>query len=237
MMLMEQKLIIDWTQMPTYNTVMAVAAGAALLSIARTGRRLYEKQEIRPLGICINFAMLGLLLFCTGLHMTLTWPMAKYFPFDNIVFGEPSLTLGVLLLGLAFYFGQYRRHGGFSLSDISKDICEWRYLLYGIGLALIGIGCAGVAFQLFAAPKEEPISGNFADYPMLEATFISTVYALTGLSALLTPVALQHWTQKISLTGIHKTVYCFLTITGYTWLLFGALNFFTHIGLIVHTMG
>ncbi|MBC9914457.1 DUF981 family protein [Chitinophaga varians] len=223
--------------MPTYNTVMAVAAGAALLSIARLCKRLYENQEIRPLGICINFGMLGTILFCTGLHMTLTWPMAKYFPFDNIIFGEPSLTLGVLLLGLSFYFRQYQHQGGFSLSDISKDLYEWRFLLYGIGLALIAIGFAGVTFQLFAAPKEEPISGNFADYPMLEATFISLLYALTGLSALLTPPALRQWIHApATLTGVHKATYVFLMLTGTAWLLFGALNFFTHIGLIVHTM-
>jgi uncharacterized membrane protein len=170
--------------------------------------------------------------------MTLTWPMAKYFPFDNIIFGEPSLTLGALLLGLAFYFRQYRQQGSFSLSDISKDLYEWRYLLYGIGLALIGIGFAGIAFQLFAAPKEEPISGNFADYPMLEATFISLLYALTGLSALLTPAALRQWSNApSSLSGIHTIVYACLMFTGAVWLLFGAMNFFTHIGLIVHTMG
>jgi len=48
-----------------------------------------------------------------------------------------------------------------------------KYLLYGLGLALIGIGIVGVTYQLFAAPPEEPITGMFADYPMIEATSIS----------------------------------------------------------------
>lgn len=30
--------------------------------------------------------VLGAILTVTGAHMTLTWPFAKYFPFDNIIF-------------------------------------------------------------------------------------------------------------------------------------------------------
>lgn len=235
---MPDKLIIDWTQMPTYNTIMSVAAGAALLSIAQIGRSLYEGQGFRPLGASINLAILALILFPTGLHMTLTWPMAKYFPFDNIIFGEPSLALGVILLGLSYYFYQYRKHGGYKLQEVAGDLYQTRYLFYGLGMALIGIGVAGVTFQLFAAPKEEPISGRFAAYPMLEASFISIVYALIGLSAVLVPFGLKQWmADEDRLSGLHKLVYTLLMLTGYVWLLFGALNFFTHIGLIVHTMG
>ena len=53
------------------------------------------------------------------------------------------------------------------------------YFAAVMGLALISIAIAGVYFQLFAAPPEEPISGRFADYPMLEASFISGLYALS----------------------------------------------------------
>jgi len=52
------------------------------------------------------------------------------------------------------------------------------YFAAAMGLALISIAIAGVYFQLFATPPEEPISGRFADYPMLEASFISGLYAL-----------------------------------------------------------
>ncbi|WP_219966457.1 DUF981 family protein [Deinococcus irradiatisoli] len=96
-------LVIDWTQMTTYNTIMSVAAGAALLSLVSLGRHLQARRPIVPEAWALNFGVLGTLLTLTGAHMTLTWPFAKYFPFDNIIFGEPSLAFGVLLLGSAFY--------------------------------------------------------------------------------------------------------------------------------------
>jgi len=34
------KLVIDWTQMPTYNTIMSVAAGAGLISIVYFAREM-----------------------------------------------------------------------------------------------------------------------------------------------------------------------------------------------------
>lgn len=101
-------LIIDWVSMPTYNTIMALATGAVLMSFAKIGQQLFKNQHINPLGWSINLGILGVLLFTTGLHMTLTWPLAKYFPFDNIVFGEPTLALGTIAFGLSFYFYKTR---------------------------------------------------------------------------------------------------------------------------------
>src|SRR5579875_778031 len=184
------KLVIDWTQMPTYNTIMAVAAGAGLCSIAQTIKKAAEKKQLNPEGWAINFGVLGLILFVTGLHMTLTWPMAKYFPFDNIIFGEPSLALGALLLALAFYC--WKRADRIASADapiviMASNFRHLHYFLYGLGLACVAIAFAGVIFQLFAAPPEEPITGLFAHQPILEATAISGLYALIGISALLMP--------------------------------------------------
>ena len=100
----EQGLIIDWVSMPTYNTIMCVAVGAALCSLAVMAKNMIQKKEIEPIGWSLNLGVLGLILFLTGLHMTLTWPLAKYFPFDNIVFGEPSLAFGTILLAFSIYF-------------------------------------------------------------------------------------------------------------------------------------
>ena len=149
--------------MPTYNTIMTVAVGAALLSLASFGKNLVQRKPIHPEGYALNFGILGFILTLTGGHMTLTWPLAAYFPFDNIIFGEPSLGFGVLLLAAAFFL--WRRAELFrNSSNLGQDIAEigrpLRFLLYGLGLALIAIACAGVAFQLFAAPPEEPISGR-----------------------------------------------------------------------------
>lgn len=236
------QLVIDWTLMPTYNTIMAVAAGAGLCSIGTTVRHAAERKQIVPEGWALNFGALGLLLFSTGLHMTLTWPLATYFPFDNIIFGEPSLALGTILLMLALYC--WKRAGVIRaaetpVAEMAATLRPMRYLFYGLGLGLIGIGAAGVTYQLFAAPPEEPITGLFADYPMLEATAISTLYAILGVAALLTPGALDHFAEQLPPTAYsssQKLVYVLLLLDGSIWIVFGGLNYFTHIGLIVNTM-
>ncbi|WP_281281447.1 DUF981 family protein [Paenibacillus dokdonensis] len=114
---------------------------------------------------------------------------------------------------------------------MKKMIQPITYFAGAMGLALFSIAIAGMYFQLFAAPPEEPISGRFADYPLLEATFISGLYALTGIGAILLPFSLHMGSAVI--TRIMKI--CWL-IGGIAFLLFGALNYFTHIGLIIHTM-
>src|SRR4051794_10114077 len=92
-MMLEAKaaLVIDWTQMPTYNTIMSVAAGTGLLSLVWFARDLARDREVDVEPWALAFAVPGFILVATGLHMTLTWPFAKYFPFDNIIFGETSL--------------------------------------------------------------------------------------------------------------------------------------------------
>lgn len=60
--------------------------------------------EVSVTGWSLNFGVLGLSFTVTGLHMTLTWPLAAgRFAFDNIIFSEPSLALGLLLLAAAMH--------------------------------------------------------------------------------------------------------------------------------------
>lgn len=237
---MTQDLVIEWAKMPVYNTIMAVATGAALMSLARAGKQLVDRDRIEPQGWALNLGVLGLLLFLTGLHMTLTWPLAAYFPFDNIVFGEPTLALGALLMALSFFF--WKKAGIIKQSDhpiklVSEHLKYFKYFLYGIGLGLIGIGIAGVTYQLFAAPPKEPITGLLADYPMVEAVFISLLWALTGVACILFSVVMEHFSKDGSeMTNTVKITYGLTYFLGLTFLLFGAFNYFTHIGLIVNTM-
>ncbi|WP_194852283.1 DUF981 family protein [Nonlabens antarcticus] len=236
----DQGLIIDWASMPTYNTIMCVAVGAALCSITVIGRDLLSGKKAEPIGWALNLGVLGLILFLTGLHMTLTWPLAKYFPFDNIVFGEPSLALGTLLLAFSLYFWKQSdllKTTENPLIAIGSVARHMKYFFYGMGLALIGIAVAGVKYQLFAAPPEEPISGQFADYPMVEAIFISGLWALTGIAALLMPSVFSRFAAgKVSINNTLKVSYVLLYGLGLVFLIFGAFNYFTHIGLIVNTM-
>jgi uncharacterized membrane protein len=233
-------LVIDWTQMPTYNTIMSIAAGAGLLLLVMLGRALHRDSTFRAEGWSLSAGVLGFILTLTGTHMTLTWPFAKYFPFDNIIFGETSLGFGVLLLAASFYL--WKRAAVLANADdraaeVAATAKPLGVFIFGLGLALFGIAAAGVVFQLFAAPPEEPISGAFAQWPWLEATFMSGLFALIGVGAVLFPFTLRSFSRTTPLTAVTKTMGVVWILAGVAFLLFGALNFFTHIGLIVNTMG
>jgi uncharacterized membrane protein len=233
------KLTIDWTQMPTYNTVMAISAGAALISLICFLQDLHKKNELQSEAWSLAFSVPGFILTITGLHMSLTWPLAKYFPFDNIIFGETSLAFGVLLLATSFFLWKKG-----SVLNAAKDpahlvaltVKPLSIFITGMGLALFAIAGAGIRFQLFAAPPEEPLTGFFAPYPWLEAIIVSGLFALVGLGAFLTPFGVKTFSSGKTLNGLHRTIGIAWGIAGVAFLLFGALNFFTHIGLIINTM-
>ncbi|MFD1248287.1 DUF981 family protein [Nocardioides ginsengisoli] len=237
----QEGLKIDWANMPTYNTIMAVAVGAGLISLVLLGRELLRAPEdVEPAGWALSFGVLGTILTTTGLHMTLTWPLAAGgFPFDNIIFGETSLGFGVLLLAAALYLwkrGATALAASKPLQSLARVAQPITVFVGGLGLSLVAIAVAGIKYQLFAAPPQEPISGAFADHPMVEATFMSLLIAVVGLGALAFAVLVN----RVRSTG---TAGVWARITGWLWavsgvlfLLFGAMNFFTHIGLIVNTM-
>ena len=242
MIRLDAALTIDWTQMPTYNTIMAVAAGAALLNIVWMGRLILKGRPVHLAGSAVAFVVLGAILTITGTHMTLTWPFAKYFPFDNIIFGEPSLAFGLLLLGGAILL--WRADRRYPLDTESRDIgpefaaslAPMRICIFGLGLSLGAIAIAGLVFQLFAAPPEEPISGAFAQWPWVEAIFMSGLFGFVGIGAIVFPFALNKLARRE-----HPTVFQWITgitlgLSGLAFFLFGALNYFTHIGLIINTM-
>ncbi|MFD7105389.1 DUF981 family protein [Streptomyces celluloflavus] len=229
-------LKIDWARMPTYNTIMSVAAGAGLLLVVVLGRRLLVggRGGGAPDGWALAFGALGFTLVTTGLHMTLTWPLAgQGFPFDNVIFGEPALAFGVFLLAASFYL--WKRGAGLleegGVDRVRLVAMPISVFVFGMGLACFGIAAAGWKYTLFAAPPEEPISGEFSDWPWLEASFMSGLYVLVGIGALLFPFALRRprtWTSPV--IGV------VWGLAGLAFLVFGGLNYFTHIGLIVNTM-
>ncbi len=240
-------MIIDWSTTQVYNTIMSVSTGIGLLLILRFVKHLFTGRIGQLEGWAIGFGIPGFILTLTGAHMSLTWPLSKIgFPFDDIIFGEPSLAFGVILLGITvllwrksnLYMAQ-----GIDMNDtvqvsslLKKELPHllkpMSYFGAAMGLGLAFIAIAGVYYQLFAAPPEEPISGLLADYPLVEAIFISGLYLITGLGAILMPFALKEEPDQ-RLFKIIK--WCWL-VAGIAFLLFGAMNYFTHIGLIVNTM-
>lgn len=234
-------LKIDWAKMPTYNTIMAVAAGVGLFSLVQFGRELGRAPDmVSTDGWGLNFGVLGLILTMTGLHMTLTWPLAAGgFPFDNIIFGETSLAFGVLLLAAAVYLwwraALHREPLELALgwARVARPVSAFVGFM---GLSLIAIAIAGIKYQLFAAPPQEPISGVFADHPLIEAIFISLLLALVGVGALLFPFALTALLRRGAPTVLFTVIGWCWGIAGVVFAIFGALNYFTHIGLIINTM-
>lgn len=240
-------MVIDWSVSAVYNTIMSVSTGIGLLLILRFGSHLAKEKVGQLEGWAIGFGIPGFILTITGAHMILTWPLSKIgFPFDDIIFGEPSLAFGIMLVAVSILL--WRKSNlyikqGINMNDtkivsstLSKElpylIKPLSYFAAAMGLALISIAFAGIKYQLFAAPPQEPISGAFADYPMLEATFISGLYAITGIGAVLLPFSLN----KNANPNYAKVIKYLWTIAGIIFVLFGAMNYFTHIGLIVNTM-
>ena len=205
------------------------------------GRSLVSREKFAAESWALAAGVLGFILTVTGAHMTLTWPFAKYFPFDNIIFGETSLGLGVLLLAAAFYL--WKRSALIESSDdpgalLARVAKPLGVFVFGLGLALFAIAAAGIIFQLFAAPPEEPISGAFAGLPVGRGDLHVRPVRSRGPRCRVVPLHAQRLLvarqsgrhaghRRRSPGGSRASCSC----------CFGALNFFTHIGLIVNTMG
>jgi len=95
-------MVINWSVLAVYNTIMSVATGIGLLLILRFGSHLAKEKVGQLEGWAIGFGIPGFVLTITGAHMIFTWPLSKVgFPFDDIIFGEPSLAFGVLLVAVS----------------------------------------------------------------------------------------------------------------------------------------
>jgi hypothetical protein len=68
---------------------------------------------------------------------------------------------------------------------------------------------------------------------LIEAVFISARYALTGTGCVLLPLALTR-RRELAQDVLWRLVAACWLVAGLVWIGFGALNYFTHIGLIVN---
>ncbi|MFV0426424.1 MAG: DUF981 family protein [Beutenbergiaceae bacterium] len=99
-----EALVIDWSRIKFYNTVMSLAAGSILAILGSTMLVLLRRERVHPRGWAIGLGISGAIAYSAGLHLTLTWPLAPQYAADNISFGEPTLVVGAIGLGLAFLF-------------------------------------------------------------------------------------------------------------------------------------
>ena len=232
-----------------YNTIMALAAGAGLVGVALLGRMIKKRQAVAAEGWSMLFAVLGFILSITGIVMSLTWPLRMAGTADaNILMGEPSAAFGLLLLAASFYLWQRRavfaELGGSkeasnkAMDTINRTMKPLSIFVFACGLMLIACAASWIRFQLGAAPEIEPLSGYlatvvFANAPAVESVFLGIMWGLAGLGALLFPFALS---RKNGVNA--KIVFTAWIVAGLLLVAFGALNFYTHVGLITNmTMG
>ena len=161
----------------------------------------------------------------------MTWPYGgNGFEYANIAFGQPAAGFGALLLLAAVYLW---RHRALFEGDVeTANACgtrraeAGRHLRRCSGARHGGAGHSFVRFQLGAAPPQEPISGRFGHLPILEALFLGGLWGIVAVGALLFAIAL--WTDRLQL--LRWAVWAWV-VGGVVFLLFGAMNFYTHIGM------
>jgi uncharacterized membrane protein len=214
-----------------YNELVAITAGAGLLGFAAFLRQLILDRPVDSEGWAGFFGVTGLILLVTGLHTTMTWPFGgDGFEYANIAFGQPAAGFGALLLLAAIYLWRHRALFSGDVGTANRTALA-ALKPAGIFVGALGLGMAVLAitfvrFQLGAAPPEEPISGRFGHLPILEALFLGGLWGVVALGALLFATAL--WTDRPQL--LRWAVWAWV-VGGVVFLLFGAMNFYTHIGM------
>jgi uncharacterized membrane protein len=217
--------------MIVYNELIAITAGAGLLGFAAFLADLIRNKRVDSEGWAGFFGVTGVVLLTLGLHTTMTWPYGgDGFEYANIAFGQPAAGFGALLLLAAVYLWRHRAlfEGDVNIANASAIAALKPAGIFvgalGLGMAVLAISF--VRFQLGAAPPEEPISGRFGHLPILEALFLGGLWGSVAAGALLFAIAL--WTNKHRL--LRWAVWAWV-VGGVVFLLFGAMNFYTHIGM------
>ena len=228
--------------MVVYNELVAITAGAGLIGFAWFLVHLIRGRHVDSEGWAGFFGVTGLLLLVLGLHTTVTWPFGgDGFEYANIAFGQPAAGFGALLVFAAVYLWRHRAlfaaaNDADDADDADADAAANRAALRSLKPVSIFVGALGLAmgvlaitfvrFQLGAAPPEEPISGRFGHLPLLEALFLGGLWGIVAIGALLFAVA--QLTDRASLLLWAARAWM---VGGVVFLLFGAMNFYTHIGM------
>jgi uncharacterized membrane protein len=217
--------------MIVYNELIAITAGAGLLGFAAFLTSLIANKRIDSEGWAGFFGATGLLLLVLGLHTTVTWPYGgDGFEYANIAFGQPAAGFGALLVLAAVYLWRHRALFDADVEPANKAALAAMkpagIFVGALGLGMAVLAIAFVRFQLGAAPPEEPISGRFGHLPILEALFLGGLWGVVAVGAILFAIAM--WTDRPHL--LRWAVWAWV-IGGVVFLLFGAMNFYTHIGM------
>jgi hypothetical protein len=217
--------------MVVYNELVAITAGAGLLGFAWFLAHLIRNQRIDSEAWAPFFGLTGLLLLALGLHTTVTWPFGgEGFEYANIAFGQPAAGFGALLVFAAVYLWRHRVLFAGDIEEANTTalaaLKPIAIFVGALGLAMGVLAITFVRFQLGAAPPEEPISGRFGHLPILEALFLGGLWGAVAVGALLFAIALLTERPRLLRWAIWAWI-----LGGVVFLLFGAMNFYTHIGM------
>jgi uncharacterized membrane protein len=219
----------------TYNTTMAMVAGAVMLLILVFLRVVQQPGRKTIDGWAWMFAALGLFLAVTGTHMTLTWPL-KQIPVpgvpccavDNLTFGEPAMFYGFLVFFGAIALMRAERNAvdrGVQL-ELVATVRPFLYAGAFGGIGLIMIAVAGLEFGMWHPPEVEPIAGMLAG-SILEALYMAFAYIITGVAAITAPFAPEH-------RLVARVFAVSLFIAGMMWLFLSITVFYGHVGFFPH---
>ncbi len=184
-------MFIDYVTVMLVNMVAGLAAVALLFIVALDAP--VRRHWATALGVP------GLIAFCAGLIMTVTWPLGNGQPpltWANVAFGELTLLFGALLLGAAV--------------SIAFD---WDLLPLGIaafvgGLTAIIVGWSILHLGLTRSP-----------------TLAAIGFLLTGLGGVLTPLVLA--LRRVR--PIRWAVGAILLVAAGIWLFIGLMSYQKHI--------
>ena len=221
-----------------YNTIVGLAAGVGLLLVAQLLKQFANGEKVQPEGFALAFGITGFIQTVLGLTISVTWPYTKVLH-ANIMLGEPAVAFGTLLIAAAFFLWRKRdtvvdlgqgneksANASAYLLRVLRPVSAW---IFATGLMMAALVVATIYYQLGHAPPQEPISGYFGD-TSVEPTFLALLWSLISIGALFAPTAIARWNRK----GIKMVRFCW-TVAGGLLVIFSAMNYFTHIGLLMNT--
>lgn len=225
-----------------YNTLMGVCAGLGLILVTLLGKKLARREAIGSEGWALALGSIGSVLFILSGIMTVTWPLTVNPPI-NILFAEPNMLFGALLVAAALFLwrrsdiftqlaSKNKSAAGEAAAHIQRVLLPVAWVIFGLGLVLAFSAAAIMRFNIVgSAPEVEPITGLLHDYPIIENTFFGALYGISALGALLVPFALRRPESKLrSIIGV-----CWI-IAGVTFLVFSAMNYYTHTGMLTNIL-
>lgn len=222
---------------------MGLAASAALLLLVAFPRYGARAPIAVRRAWASTLGALGGLLVLLGLHLNFVWPLPGV---ANIVFGEPSLLFGVLLITAAVII--YRTpiddgHNSIESADRSEQGWRTRWddaelpselavtlrpvgyvgALAGVMTILLGWATAAFAEIVFRAPAMEWPTGIVAGTG-IEVVYMTGTYTILGLGAIVLPFGLHNPSRL-------RTAGKLLTIAGLLLLFITLISFIGHITL------